>query len=225
MSGSALVPAILAILAAIFAYQALQDRSAVTTIVVAKSSIAAGAPVSWSDIRLVQVHRSDTAQTRGLLAPAALASPWLAVVSLQPGEPITVSELSSPKERMPLGEMSIAVPQDQAVGGEIAAGDRVDVIQTTSAGGARYIAQGLRVVSVPSVASPGGVLGGGTTNYFIVVAVNKTTALRVAAALSQSNGVSGAPMEVVRSNGEAPSRAAYLGDNTASASGTVVNKP
>ena len=202
VSGGALIPAILAILAAVFAYQALQDRTALTSIVIARTSIVVGAPVSWSDVRLVQVHRADAAKTRGLLPPSALGSPWVAAVSLQAGEPVTVSELSSPTARLPLGQMSIAVPQDQAVGGELSAGDFVDVIQGAADEKARYIAQDLRVVSVPTGTSSGGVLSGGSTDYFVVVAVNRSTALRVASALSESVGAGSAPIELVRSNGE-----------------------
>ncbi len=61
LTAGSVVPVLLAVLAAAFTYEALQDRSSMTSIVVAKSLVPAGAPVNGNDTRAVRVHSSDTA--------------------------------------------------------------------------------------------------------------------------------------------------------------------
>lgn len=204
LTAGSVVPVLLGLLAAGFAYEALQDRSSMTSIVVATSMVPAGAPVNSHDTRAVQVHSSDTSVAHGLLAPSQLQDGWVAAVAVRPGEPVTLSEVERPALVPALGEMSIAVPLVQAAGGRIVAGDLVDVIASNGAGGAYYVAQGLRVLGVAPTSGTSGVLGDGSGSYFVVVAVDKQTALRIAAALgAQGAGAAGNDIEVVRSTGEA----------------------
>ena len=182
LTAGSVVPVLLALLAAAFAYGALQDRSSMTSIVVANSLVPAGASVNRQDTHAVRVHSSDASLVQGLLTPAELGHGWVASVALRPGEPLTLSEVERPSLVPALGEMSIAVPLAQAAGGKIAAGDLVDVIASTGTEGAYYVAQSLRVLSVASASTTNGVLSGGGS-YFVVVAVDKQTALRIAAAL------------------------------------------
>ncbi|MGH9104610.1 MAG: hypothetical protein ACRDZX_01995 [Acidimicrobiales bacterium] len=206
LTTASVVPIVLAVLAAGFAYEALQDRSAMTSIVVASSFIPAGSPVVGADTRLVSVHASDRALARGLLAPSRLAGAWVASVALRAGEPITASEVTRPQSGPRLGEMSVAVPVAQADGGAIRSGDRVDVL-ASSGEGAYYVAQGLRVVAVAPTSAASGVLGGGEANYFVVVAVGKSQALRLTAALgAQGSGAGNDQLQVVRSTGERATR-------------------
>ncbi len=65
------------------------------------------------------------------------------------------------------------------------------MIATNGSGGAYYVAQGLRVLDVAPPSTTSGVLGGGSGSYFVVVAVNKQTALRIAAALEAQGGARG----------------------------------
>jgi hypothetical protein len=98
--------------------------------------------------------------------------------------------------------MSIAVPLQQAAAGKISTGDLIDVIAPNGEGGARYVAQGLRVIAVAPT-SAAGVLGGLSTSYYVLVAVDKQTALRLTAALGvQGAGGTGGQLEIVRSTGE-----------------------
>jgi Flp pilus assembly protein CpaB len=200
------VPIALAVLAAGFGYEALQERSAMTAIVVATARVPTGAPLDASDTRLVSVHASDTGLTNGLLRPAQLEQGWVAAVPLPAGEPITASEVTKRGKGPPLGYMSIAVPVDQAVGGAIAPGDRVDVIAATGQSGSYYVAQDLRVTEVAPTSPASGVLGGSAASYFIVVAVTKQTALRLVAAMGAQGSVgSNSVIEIIRSTGEPPS--------------------
>ncbi|MGO9660238.1 MAG: hypothetical protein ACLP7F_18020 [Acidimicrobiales bacterium] len=197
-----IVPVVLAVLAAGFGYAALQDRSAMTAIVVASTSVPAGSAVNAGNTRTVTVHSSDTALVHGVLSPSSLAEGWVAAVALGTGQPITNSEVMRPSRVPVLGEMSIAVPLQQAAGGKISAGDLVDVIAPNGDSGAHYVAQGLRVIAVAPT-SAAGVLGGLSTSYYVLVAVGKQTALRVAAALGvQGAGGTGGQLEIVRSTGE-----------------------
>jgi len=202
LTAGSVVPVLLALLAGVCAYEALQDRESMTAIVVATSPVPAGAPVNNGDTRAVQVHSSDISVARGLLTPAQLGGGWVAALALRPGEPVTLSEVERPSLLPALGEMSIAVPLAQAAGGRITTGDLVDVIASNANGGAYYVAQGLRVLGVAPTAGANGVLSGGSTGYFVVVAVGKQTALRIAAALGAQGGAAGNGIEIVRSTGE-----------------------
>ncbi|MCU4186434.1 hypothetical protein K6U06_18850 [Acidiferrimicrobium sp. IK] len=201
-------PVVLAVLAAVFVLAALQDRGATVLVPVASAPIPAGAAVNGSDTRLVKVHRSDAAVVSGLLPSGDLRAGWVAVSRIEAGEPVTRGAVTQgPVGASGLGSMSIPVPVDRADGGAIAAGDRVDVI-VSSGSGASYVAQGLTVVGV-SPTKTSGVLAGATSDFYITVAVDRPTALRLTAALgtSGSTGSTGA-LEVVRSTGETGSASA-----------------
>lgn len=199
LSAGALLPVVLAVLAAVFAYEALQDRASMAEVVVARSSIPAGGAVTHFDTRIVEVHASDLSAARDLASPSQMNGGWVAAVGLQPGEPVTLDELSRISGSSGGEQMSIPVPEDQAVGGGLAAGDIVDVIEATQAGLTRYVARDLRVVSVAPSGSAGGVLGGSSGNFFVVVEVDKQTALELAAALAGSNTGAGASIDIIRS--------------------------
>jgi Flp pilus assembly protein CpaB len=212
LTAGSVLPVLLAVLAAGFTYEAVQDRSSMTSIVVTSSLLPAGAAVNRHDTRTVRVHTSDTAVLHGVLTPSQLGDGLVATVAVEPGEPLTLSEVEKPSLAPTLGEMSIAVPLQQAAGGRIGAGDFVDIIAATGTGGAYYVAQGLRVLGVAPASSSSGALGGGTGGYFVVVAVDKQTALRIAGALGPNGGgATGNDIEIVRSTGEAPTADARYG--------------
>ena len=220
-------PVVLAVLAGVFVLTGLRDRSATVLVPVASEVIPAGSAVDGADIRLVRVHRSDSVVVAALLPASAVGSGWVAATRIDAGEPISRSVVShSTVAGSGLGSMSIPVPVNQADGGAIVAGDLVDVIAPTGGGGAMYVAVGLRVLSVAPTSSSG-VLAGTTSSYYIVVAVNRVTALRVTAALGASSSTAGTSggVEVVRSTGETapPAQAAYApttGSGTGSAGST-----
>lgn len=171
-----------------------------TEIVVARRVLAPGEPLDASDTRLVAVHAGDRALLHDLASPAQVGRGWVTSVPVAAGEPLTQSELERPLQNPPLGEMSIAVPVQDAVGGRLQPGDLVDVIATNAQGSAYYVAQALRVVAV-APASPSGALLGASGSYYVVVAVGKKAALAVAAALGAA-GSAGGGVDLVRSSGE-----------------------
>jgi len=210
-SAGAAVPLVLGLVAGGFAYEALQNRSAMTEVVVARMPLRAGAALTLRDTRTVKVPAADRGVLAGLLGPGELREGWVTSVPVPAGEPLTASEIEKPASGPVLGEMSIAVPVEQAVGGSLAPGDLVDVIAGNGAGGSYYVAQGLRVVAVAPTSPAEGSLLGASTGYYVVVAVGKQAALRLAAAVaSEGQGASG--LQLVRSNGEAKTdRTSYLG--------------
>jgi Flp pilus assembly protein CpaB len=197
-----LIPLLLAIAAGIAVLVVLQQRNATVSIAVVRTEIPAGSLIDASNTRLVQVRASDVALTDGLMRGAQLDQRWVASVDLNAGEPIARSEIGFGGGDAGLGAMSIQVPTDHAAGGSILAGDRVDVLSTSGSGGAFYVAQALRVLSVAQSGN-GGLLGADVGDYWIVVAVDKTTALHLTAALGSGASSTSTGIEVVRSNGEA----------------------
>ena len=212
------VPVVVAVLAFVFVVEGLRDRSAMVSVPVASHSIAAGSAVNSSDTRLVRAHRSDGAVVSGLLSSFALGGGgWVAKTTIAAGSPISESVVARGRPAgSGLGSMSIPVPVDQADGGGIVAGDVVDVIAPSGSGGAAYVAQGLPVLGVDSTRSSG--LLASTGAYYIVVAVDRATALRLTAALSAGGSSAGTPggIEVVRTTGETSTPSAPLDSSAGS---------
>jgi len=222
----------LAVLAGVLVLAGLKDRSATESVAVANQLIQAGQPVSGADVRWVTVHRTDGAAVGGLLDPSSLGGGWVAAVRISPGAPIAMGELTRASGTAGLGAMSIQVPPSRADGGALQIGDRVDVISAAS-GQAVYIATDLEVLTVDTPQS--GVLGGvQDSSYFVTVAVDRATALRLAAALGSSSGATSSNVQVVRSTGEGadpgaagglPSAAAAAGAAAAATSATAPAGP
>lgn len=195
-------PVVLAVVAAVLVLGALKDRSATELVATARRPIPAGQAVTAGQIRWVPVHTSDGAVAAGLLDQPSLAEGWVTTVGVPAGEPIALSELAhGASAGLGLGAMSLEVPVSRADGGAIVPGDRIDVISASS-GSAAYVATALEVLTVgPSGA--GGVLGSaGPGNYYVTVAVDRATALRLAAAVGASSAGGSGGIEVVRSTGE-----------------------
>jgi len=195
------LPLALAVLAGLLVLAGLKDRSATGTVAVTTHSISAGQTLTGSDFRWVSVHRSDASVVTGLLNPADAAGPWVAAVDIPGGAPVALSELTRSSPALGLGSMSIQVPPSHADGGALQPGDRVDVISSAS-GRAVYLATDLDVLAVDQ--TQGGVLGSvQDSSYYVTVAVDRTTALRLAAALGASSSGGASTLQLVRSTGEA----------------------
>lgn len=202
VSYGTIVPVALAFLAAIFAYEALIDRSAMTSVAVARVAIAAGDPVSPADVQTVSVHQSDKPFAKTVISPSELTNHEVAMVDLSPGQLITSAEIAPKRSTLSQEEMSVPVSADDAVGGQLAAGDQVDIIQTGPGSKAQYIAQDLTVVSVASSDNSGGILNSDSGSFYVVLGVTKRTALILAATLGQAAQSQGIGVEVVRSEGK-----------------------
>lgn len=184
--------ALAAILAFVFNFLALQDRSEATLVVVAASDVAAGDRISAEDIRFVPVA-ADFAGVESLVDEGDWdqVEGWVLTRAIGAGGVVDMISLSAPSGDGNLRSMSIPVPVEHAAGGLIAAGDVVDVLSVDD-GLPRFVATALPVVSV-AVADSGGI--GGFGPYHIVVSVTAEQALGLAAAIA------GDSIEVVRATG------------------------
>lgn len=182
------------LLAMLLVFSVLRERDTTFRVAVAGSEIRAGTVVGQAPFRLVNVHVPADVRD-ALVDPAALAGlrGWVAARTIRPGEPVSRGDLRPPAAPSALRAMSIPVEAAHAVGGALAAGDRVDVVQVDEDGQARYVVSGAEVLAVNR---PGtGVIGAAAGSSSITVAVDARQALRLAAAIR------GQRFEIVRSTG------------------------
>jgi len=189
-------PVALGIVAAVLVLAGLKDRSATQEVAVADHAIPAGQAVTVADVRWVAVHRGDGLVADGLVGRRGLVGAWVANVSIPNGSPITSADISPRSAASGLGSMSIQLPPARADGGALRPGDRVDVVSVAS-GQAVYVASNLLVLAVETGSS--GVLGGvQDSSYYVTVAVDPPTALRIAAAQGVSVAGAGAQVELIK---------------------------
>lgn len=126
---------------------------------------------------------------------ASLAAGRVLTSSMREGDVFVESDLVSAATAEGLRAMSIPVRLENAVGGDIVAGDRVDVI-AVSAGVARYVASDIEVLGVP-----GERRGAFSTSgaFFVTVAVDDAQVLELSEAASSD-------VRIVKSTGAAPPR-------------------
>jgi Flp pilus assembly protein CpaB len=182
------------LLAMLLVFSVLRERDATWRVAVAGAEIRAGTVVDRASFRLVDVRVPS--QVRGaLLDPASLARlrGWIATRNIQPGELVSRGDLRPPAAPSALRAMSIPVEAAHAVGGSLAAGDQVDVIQVDEDGQARYVVSGAQVLAVNRPGS--GVIGAAAGSSSITLAVDARQALKVAAAIRSQR------FELVRSTG------------------------
>jgi Flp pilus assembly protein CpaB len=182
------------LLATVLVFSVLRERDVTLRAAAVGVQIRAGTTVEASALRTVGVQVPDDVRGR-LIDPAALGRfrGWIATRTLQPGELLSRGDLRPPAAPSALRAMSIPVEAAHAVGGALAAGDRLDVIQVDEGGQARYVVSGAEVLAVNRPDS--GVIGAAAISSSLTVAVDARQALRLAAAIRSQR------FEVVRSTG------------------------
>lgn len=195
LSPSHVLIGLVALLAGVFNYLALQGREATTPVAVAATDIGAGTTFTAELVRLVPIA-SDFAGLDHLLDEPGLArfDGWMVARPLATGEPVTLSDLVPAGPGNGAMTMSIPVPVEHAVGGILTVGDRIDVLAVVE-GTAEFVARGLEVMAVADTQS-GGLAG--STPYHLVVAVTADEALSLAVAIDRGS------FEVLRSTGADP---------------------
>jgi Flp pilus assembly protein CpaB len=182
------------LLAMLLVFSVLRERDTTWRVAVAGAEIRAGTAVDRASFRLVEVH--VPAAVRGtLVEPASLARlrGWIATRTILPGELVSRGDLRPPAAPSALRAMSIPVEAAHAVGGSLAAGDHVDVIQVDEDGHARYVVSSAQVLAVNR--PDAGVIGAAAGASSITVAVDARQALKLAAAIRSQR------FEIVRSTG------------------------
>lgn len=187
---------VLGMAAALAVYVALQDRSEVVLVAVATGPVATGTPVAEESVRWVEMS-ADAPIAEGLVDQATFRNgEWVAARPLQPGEPLTAQALARAADVEGLRTMSVPVPREHAAGGQLAPGDRVDVIDVTEDGEAVFVVADAEVVAVGQEV-PGSV-GEAPGAWHIVLAVDAEEALALAGAMADDS------LDVVRSTSAPP---------------------
>ena len=185
-----------ALLAFVLVMAVLRNRDATVTVAVAAHDIQPGARVEASDVRLVELP-ADSPLLASLVPAAQLeGSSAEAVRRLPKGSVIARTDIATGGNRLSTNAMSIPLGAEHAVGGQLSAGDHVDVID----GGvtpAAYVLRNAEVLAVASTSRARG-LAQVRSEYFVTVAVDPDSALRLAEAIAAGK------LELVRSTGEAP---------------------
>lgn len=169
-------------------------RSADDTVAVAALArdLHAGEVLGAGDLRAVRLDGDD--EVLAGLIPFTEASSLVGHVASGPlaeGQLVSRGALSEPADRDGLRTMSVPIDPAHAVGGELTAGDRVDVVHRAG-GGPTYLAGDLEVVGVADRSATGlGAVG----TYHVTLALDAETALLLADAI-EDGGV-----HLVRSTG------------------------
>jgi Flp pilus assembly protein CpaB len=163
-----------------------------------RHDVAPGTRLRPEMFRATRVH-ADARALANLVSPTALAGlrGSIVVSSLRAGDLLERSAVGSAATRRAARAVSFPVDAALAVGGDVSAGDRVDVLASaTDDSGSGYVLVAVEVVAVHATGS--GPLRGGDGRLSLTVAVDAAGAQRLAAALHAAD------LLVVRSTGAEP---------------------
>lgn len=185
------------LLAFLLTFSLLRAREQTFQVAVAARDIPAGTPVDAGSFRLAEVRLGDDLLAT-LLQPEDLdgVTGWVASATIRAGDLVSRNDLRPFAAPGGLGAMSIPIEREHAVGGALAPGDRVDVIEVRD-GDARYLVQGAEVLAVGSRDS-GGFVEGSIGAFSVTIAVDSQVALDIARAIREAG------VEIVRTTGVTP---------------------
>lgn len=170
-----------------------RGQEQLVSVVVAAGEIRAGTAVDAADLTLVEIPAS--ASVAAAMVPAAdlAALPGqVATRGIRPDEPILRSDLRPPVAEGGRRAMSIPLLPAQAVGGDLAVGDRVDVLVVTD-DATRFVAEQVPVLALPAAASSG--LVASPAGWWVTLGVEDGDALEIA------DGVEHGTVYLLRSTG------------------------
>ncbi|MEZ5407249.1 MAG: Flp pilus assembly protein CpaB [Acidimicrobiales bacterium] len=186
-----------ALLAFVLVVSVLQDRSKTTEVLVARTDIQPGSAITPDQVRQVAMPAgSDLAASMAGLGDLA-GGGAIAAQRIKAGDPVTLTAIAPRTDNDGLRAMSIPIERAQAVGGELAPGDRIDVISVTGSS-ATYVASNLEVLKTQNQQGTGALGSSALTDYYVTVAVDGQTALAIA--LAQQTG----EVSILRSTGAPP---------------------
>lgn len=188
------VMALAALFALVFNVAVLRKNQATIEVAVAAVDIKPGTALGGQHFTITEIPADVVFADQFLSADQVTGD--LGRLTTRPiaaGNPILAGDLRSAENRDGLRAMSIPIEREQAVSGNIAVGDSVDVVLVVD-GLASYVVAGVEVIDVP--AADGNALGASSA-YAPTVSVDAEQALRIAAALD--TGV----VHLVRSTGTA----------------------
>lgn len=178
---------------------ALADRREMTAVVVAGEEIPAATRLTPDMVRTDEIP-SDSRLVDSMVSLDEVSSgEWVTTRQIAAGEPVTAQAVSRGTRNDGLRAMSLPVAREHAAGGELRAGDRVDVLGALSdEGEVGYVVADVEVLGVSAESS--GSVGSAPTGFAVTVAVDAEGALRLARALATAD----TSVEVVRSTGAEP---------------------
>ena len=172
-----------ALLAFVLVVSLLQDRTETARILVADTDLVPGTVLTPSVVSEVEIPANSPLVGRVATLDSIAGGSVTAAQRIGAGDPITITALSPGANPSALRAMSLPIDRVDAVGGDLAPGDRVDVIGV-DANGAAYVAVDLEVLDTQASESRNGALGtAALSTYYVTVAVDDQTALRLALAL------------------------------------------
>ena len=180
----------------VFIFAALRDRRETVMVVVAREPIPAATRVTTAMVREVELPADSPVLSSLVELDDLSAQEWVTTRPVAEGEPLTVQTLAGDIPDDGLRAMSLPVPREHAAGGDLRAGDRVDVLGVVEGTEVDYVATGIEVLAVSEARS--GAVGARPTEFSITVAVDGTQARLLARTLAAGS------VEVVRSTGAAP---------------------
>lgn len=187
---------LLMVLAAVLAFATnvivLRNQDETRSVAVTTSRIEAGRTLTASDFAEAPVDLGDDL--------FATLIPWersptlagmVAARTMGAGQMVMAADMRPAAAPDRLRAISIPIDPEHAVGGDLVAGDRIDLI-SVSEEGSTYVLSAAEVLSVPA---PGRGSIAGVGGFYLVVAVDAEQALAVASAIQLG------AIEVVRSTG------------------------
>lgn len=196
ISRAALITWLAGTLAFLLSASVLRDRTERIDVLVAYQDIPAGTELTSELLDSVSIS-ADSPFAGMALRLGSLEDGMVVRDVVAAGAPILSSDLAGATAADQLRAMSIAVPPEQAVGGDLGVGDRIDVIDVV-AGEPHYVVTDIQVIDVSSSGGSRGITGGGSRAFFVVVRVDADQALALAAAMADGD------IQLVRSTGAEP---------------------
>jgi len=181
--GRAVVGALLVAAAAVATFAAYLEATAVpaATYVVARESVEVGTRLASME-EVAERFGTVALDLSGVVAERLIRSEELssligqAVVSpLQPGDPLTRTQLLDDGGLEDGHSLSFALPRPAALAGELRPGERIDVLATYGSGAEAYTTYVVRAVPLVRVAAPDGGALGSSADLTLTIVVPGTT--------------------------------------------------
>ena len=162
-------------------------------VVLAADNIRAGTLIESGDVRVEEIN-SDPTVANAIYPAASLdgLAGQVATRSITASEPILRSDVRPVAAEAGRRAMSVPMAPANAVGGDLVAGDEVDVLVVT-ASGTRFVAESVPVLAVPDDQRSGLVTA--ASAWWVVLAVEESQALEIA------DGVENGTLYLLRSTG------------------------
>jgi Flp pilus assembly protein CpaB len=209
-----LIAAIAGITAALLLLSWTRSQEQVLSVVVAADEIRVGSRVGAGNLKLIEIPASTSIATsivRGAELDTLVGQ--VATRSILIDEPILRTDLRPAATSTGLRAMSISLPPSNAVGGDLAVGDLVDVL-VVGDDTSRFVAEQVPVLDLPAQVTTGLVTPAST--WWVTLGVEGAEALEIA------DGVERGTIYLLRSNGTSALNVRQLDvdpDHTAEAGG------